>query len=448
MARQSVQTTVPVADLYLDSGNPRVAEDSTDQRVLMRAIAKEQGPKLVQLARSIVELGGLDPSALPIVIERDDVPGGYWVLEGNRRILALKLLNRPSLGEGIVEEPHLRAIKKFSSEFGDGAALFVPSVVFPDRESARPWIKLRHTGENKGAGTVPWDSEQAARWDAGEGPVPPHIQAVDFVRVHGHKKAKADAAAAKVTNVKRLLDDPYVRGQLGLEQTRGQLLSGLPRNELAKALAAVVRIASENKVSEIYTRQQRREKVDALPRSARPDLQKISGARPVDPKGSETSNKQPTRRRRRTPRRERRQLIPNDCVLRIANDRCNDIHHELRTLRVDEHANSVAVMFRVFLELSIDHVIDSQSIALPKKPTLKNKLQLVETFLIDDGRMTDVGMKPVRTIRQSSKHFLGVSIDAMHDWVHSSLWAPIPGDLLAGWDNLQAFFEAIWMEVQ
>lgn len=70
----------------------------------------------------------------------------------------------------------------------------------------------------------------------------------------------------------------------------------------------------------------------------------------------------------------------------------------------------------------------------------------MEDFLAKNGRMTKAQLKPVRTIRQSSKHFLGVSIDAMNDWVHSSHWAPMPADLLAGWDNMQTFFEAIWVE--
>jgi len=412
----------------------------------MRAIAREQGAKLIHLARSIVELGSLDPSALPIVIERPGVKSGYWVLEGNRRVLALKLLDHPALGEGILGDQELRAIKKLSEEFAKSPFTSVPCVVAPDRESARPWIKLRHTGENKGAGTVPWNSEQSARWDAGDGPVPPHIQAIDYIRKHGTAEAKAHAAAASITNVKRLLDDPYVRGQLGLEQTRGQLLSGLPRSELVKALASVVRIANENKVKYIYTRAQRRDKVDLIPRSSRPNRKKISGARPVDPKGTTSGQSRARRRPRRKPRRERKNLIPHDCVLWIDDGRSNDVHYELRSLDVESHANSVAVMFRVFLELSLDRLIADQGISLPPKPTLKNKLQLVENFLIDDGRMTKAEMKPIRTIRQSSKHFLGVSIDAMHDWVHSSHWAPMPADLLTGWDNMQRFFEAIWVE--
>lgn len=437
--------TISLANLYLDSGNPRVEEDSADQRVMMRALAQEQGPKLVQLVRSVVELGGLDPSALPIVIEREEGSAGYWVLEGNRRVFALKLLDNPELGEGLVDGSHLRAIKRLAAELDGNAVVDIPCVVFPSRESARPWIKLRHTGENKGAGTVPWNSEQSARWDAGDGPPPPHIQALDYIRNHGSKDDKEAASTASVTNVKRLLDDPYVRGQLGLDQSKGVLTSGLPRKELVKALGAIVKIASAHKVMDIYTRPQRRAKIDELPATARPDLTKMAGPRPVDAKDSGSASTK--RRRRRKPRRDRKVLIPHDCVLRIVDDRCNDIHHELRSLRVDDHTNSVAVMFRVLLELSIDYVIEANSISLPSHPTLKNKFQLVENFLIKSGRMTDVQMKPVRTIRQNSKHFLGVSIDSLHDWVHSSAWSPIPGDLLAGWDNLQIFFQAVWAKI-
>src|SRR3546814_16368542 len=44
----------------------------------------------------------------------------------------------------------------------------VGAVQFESREDADIWIPLKHTGENEGAGTVPWDGTQRARFRKGD----------------------------------------------------------------------------------------------------------------------------------------------------------------------------------------------------------------------------------------------------------------------------------------
>ena len=59
----------------------------------------------------------------------------------------------------------------------------VPCVLFDNEEAANRWIKLTHTGENEGVGTVDWDSQQKARLDErSSGKATLAIQALDFLR--------------------------------------------------------------------------------------------------------------------------------------------------------------------------------------------------------------------------------------------------------------------------
>mgnify|MGYP000944436713 CR=1 FL=1 len=56
----------------------------------------EQENKLVNLAEDIIN-NGLNPSDIPIVTPSADDEKAYVVLEGNRRVTAIKLIIQPDL---------------------------------------------------------------------------------------------------------------------------------------------------------------------------------------------------------------------------------------------------------------------------------------------------------------------------------------------------------------
>src|SRR5690242_15924125 len=83
-----------VDEQIIDLSNPR-HPNQTSQRDAIHTIAHEQGAKLYALAEDIVKMG-LNPSELPLVTPADQ-EDMYTVLEGNRRVTALKLLTSPQL---------------------------------------------------------------------------------------------------------------------------------------------------------------------------------------------------------------------------------------------------------------------------------------------------------------------------------------------------------------
>ena len=87
--------TIDIADLELDVNNPRF-ETQGNQREALEKMINEQGLKLVRIAEHIAHHGGLNPSEIPIVMESKN-SGRYTVLEGNRRVAALKLTSTPKL---------------------------------------------------------------------------------------------------------------------------------------------------------------------------------------------------------------------------------------------------------------------------------------------------------------------------------------------------------------
>lgn len=82
------------ADLLIDEENPRISQPNVGQHKAQQALAKHQERKLQILAKDIVQWG-MDPSNMPIVMPFEDDLNRFVVLEGNRRLTALRALENP-----------------------------------------------------------------------------------------------------------------------------------------------------------------------------------------------------------------------------------------------------------------------------------------------------------------------------------------------------------------
>ena len=89
------------ANLLIDEQNPRIAVPNEGQHKALQSLAEHLGSKLSALAKHIVTYG-INPSDLPIVMPVPNRTGRYTVLEGNRRIAALKAMETPEAISGVV----------------------------------------------------------------------------------------------------------------------------------------------------------------------------------------------------------------------------------------------------------------------------------------------------------------------------------------------------------
>lgn len=86
---------VSIADLNIDILNPRTKK-ATNHKAAMKQMIEEQKEKLLALCRTIVAKKSLSPIERIYVIKAKPPGSGYNVLEGNRRVAALKILSNPS----------------------------------------------------------------------------------------------------------------------------------------------------------------------------------------------------------------------------------------------------------------------------------------------------------------------------------------------------------------
>ncbi len=438
----AISKNIPLSKLSLDIQNPRLDNPESTKDVMV-SLLEQQGNKILRLAEDIVE-HGLDPSSSLIVIPHEEKADRFVVVEGNRRITALKLLGHPELA-GKYE----KRFKPLADRLPESILKAIPCAICSTREEASHWIKLKHTGENEGAGVVTWGGTELARFEQGAlKRNRPGLQVLDFLKKHDDFDAELKAAPQKlpITTLERIIQDPAVRRDLGLTIENGHVFSEFPTEETTKCLLRIVRdlISGDFNVKDVYYKADRKKYIDNLG-GDRPDptkkLKKKLPLADLSSKPTSTTGTPPPARGRST--RPRRNLIPLAFAADIGHARLRAICHELKKLSVEEYPNAAAVMLRVFLELSLDHVLRDLKVQhytidhpLPKK--VQFGIQEIEKRKC----MTTPELKPIKTALSNPHSIL--SINTLHACVHNPSFAPGPQDVRTMWDNAQLFLEKLW----
>ena len=429
--------SLSLPDLLIDTENPRLPQPNVGQRDALRAFAAHEHGKMIALARDIVGYG-MNPTELSIVMRFNDDLRRYVVLEGNRRLTALKALENPEWLVGAMPPSGVEEMRGLSRQYQENPVESLQCIVMANREEARHWMELRHTGgQNNGAAVVPWGSDDAARFRARTGNFEFHTQALNLLEDAGQLTA-ADRRNVKATSLKRLLGTPEVRAKLGIESRDGRLTVVGDQKRVLKALKYVLKDLETLKVKDIYTQDKRIIYADGLPANV---------VVPPIGKGPKTvvGGKQyvVTRTLGTTSAPPRDKLIPTKCPLNITEQRLQDIARELRTLSLTQHVNAVSVLFRVFIELSADAYVAREKLPLTVNNKLSEKLLGVGADLITRKKLTTQQVAPVR-VASNRNSFLAPSTALMNEYVHNKDIFPAPTDLRAYWDGLQPFITAIW----
>lgn len=239
------KTTIPITKLLVNPENPRF-EPVKNQTDAIDLMISKAGVNVFNLAKDIAQ-HGLNPSKSLMVIPAED--GQFLPLEGNRRVVALKLLHNP---EQTTDQKISNKFKELKKEFGTQIPSDVECVVFPDKESAFRWVNLEHTGRNKGIGILSWDSTQRQRFIAqyaGKKPSRP-VQLFDFANENNLKHDGVDA-----TTLERLTANPVVREQMGIAFPDGLLNLEKSKTQVVRNLRKVFTEMSKGafKVADVYT---------------------------------------------------------------------------------------------------------------------------------------------------------------------------------------------------
>ena len=153
-------TKVSVERLRLDRRNPRLsgdAEQSSDESIIARLY---RAAELDELLQSISANGYLDIE--PLVVTPEAGGNGLVVLEGNRRLAALRLLREPDLSKKIASSPEKLRITVPPIDKAVRSTIDAVSVyTVASRDRARSFIGFKHIN-----GPAKWDAYAKARFAA------------------------------------------------------------------------------------------------------------------------------------------------------------------------------------------------------------------------------------------------------------------------------------------
>ena len=472
---------IDIAAISLDIENFRHEKVTTEREALRHLLSDEKLHKVAELARDIVKLGELDPSSRLIVTEDEANEGRFIVLEGNRRITALKALMTPALASGTSA---FGAFKELHSQFQKLGLSKVECVVM-DRKRAREWIKRKHYKGMSGAGVLPWSAIAKARSDASEGKYTPWLTTLAFLEKHKFDAEEIlNRISKNVTTIDRVLVSPQMSKILGIgfsnekiivengdEPAAAELLYDMMEKMSEPAFVESIVSNKEQQLSFIEQFQilnvKNKPKISSEEIDGHTSSDRCLDNRQFDAGGEkETSSPIQSQQRRASanekvsstpqrskPSRTRKFLAKNG--LRISNDAMNRFYSELRSLDAEKNPHLAFAIIRIFLEKSVTLFLTTMKVpTLDERPDatwfdLHNKLKdKVEqtVYAIDPDRKL-VSLKYALDIvkKENGKlHTLDHLNHAIHD--HTSL--PAHTEIITIWDRYHPFFEEIFNKIE
>lgn len=462
-----------MALLKLDQENVRfggdIAQNQREAIELMMA-DPDDAKKILRLAEHIAT-HGLDPTELQLVTPDRD--GTYTVLEGNRRLTALKLLVKPDL---CPDERLLKGFFAANTKLNGILPDEIDCSVVPSRKDGDLWIELKHTGQNNGVGRVDWNSdirdERRAR-QTGVESIGRQIR--ELIKDNNHifsASAIRDVFSIPVTTLTRLFSSTPAQNAFAIKIENKELIPTLELKYIAPSIEFAVQMFVHEgyNVNDIRSDIDRQNFIKHIPPELEPkklaelDKQKQQ----LNPEGSDkptlvvneatpgavtTTLGAGDRPPAAPSSRARKYLVP--WSLNIKNYRINEIYRELRRgLEVNKLPNATAITFRVFIEVTCDSYIESQKAG--SSPVLRDdnskhvvttdklsaKVRAVAKHLENLGLISSQHYKSIFK-RASSTDSVG-SIDHFNLFVHGSASSPLPSELKDIADEYKPMFEAIW----
>ena len=436
---------IAVELLDLDCENPRHG-DVESQDLALTQLIEDQGVKLANVAVDI-HANGLHIADLFIVLEKDD--GRYTVLDGNRRLAALRLLQTPSLLPDDVRTPDFNAAVASPGNQPET----VTCAVVDTRGEARLWLERTHSGELEGVGTVSWGSAAKQRFRAVVAGTPntqtsKALVVLDWLRqrlptdhpAHTHLDV---VERSRVTNLGRLAGDPYVRSRVGFELAGDTISLRAEVDTVVDRLALVVKdLATGTTVTTLKRKPDRARYIDQLlfdgngeePAEAQLDLD--VDQRPVDDAGldasSETADSEasPDNNRASATASPQRRTQPvahpfTEVDTKGLHPRTRQVVNELATLNPNKHSNAIAVLQRCVVELSVVQFLESRGRSVSKSAKLAQLIRAtLDELDVGDG---DRRFHAVRTHLQNAASVM--SVRHLHEYLHNADTAPGESDL-------------------
>jgi hypothetical protein len=426
---------------------------------------EDQKQKLVRLARDLMEVG---PSpGEPVWVTKDSKNRGqYIILEGNRRVTALKLMENPALADGTLVEKHFQNLSKL---YLKKPIRELEALVFASREDAQPWIRRRHMTAASGVGLQRWEPLAKGRADKAHGLRTPRFLAViEFLgedtdawnTVYG-------ALDDKWTTLDRVLSAKAMNEMLGVsfdlkkgtvkfdngDTSAGRKLLWRILQKVASAdfdFSDVERVEDRETFLAQFADGAVKAKTKAQP----------SGKRTSTPpkRSSPPPGTTPTAAARKFKDHSARPTLAPKTGTRVFHvdaARLQSIYSECKNIKLAKNRNAAALLLRVFIELSSEALLTKRKVPIPSKYSqtkwgdagLRLDLKIGTVAHYFDPTKSDKAFQQARQALDASHAAAAFSIRTPHGYFHNLDLIPDGSSLRDAWDAWESYLRAIHQDL-
>jgi hypothetical protein len=459
MAKNSKQIEIDIDNLLVDQENFRIGPQES-QADSIKAMIEEQGDGLPNLAQHIAE-NGLSPNKTIIVAPHPKDKGFYIVMDGNRRATAIKLVKNPTLANGT------KAGKKFAElnkKHGKTIQKKIPCVQL-STEEAQLWRRIDHYKDQKGVSQEMWSSVARERADRADGKKSAVLDALDFVLagnlITDATRQIAQGTDFELSSFERFLNYVPARSRIGIEIKKKSIVSKKPRDWLLEILSEIVTAIATKKfdskkfaVKDIYTADDAASFADKVVKKVG-DTTKRAVEWTVNHDNAPVVNKAPLKAKKVKPAKpvppqdswNRTTLIPLEYpIKKLLDAKLNNIYSELKKINPAECPNGSALLLRTLLELSLKLFCTKNKITVcnnPKDWTVKAAAAKAVEYLRNNKGWDKNTAAKIQSILQ--KQPISITTE-LNSYVHHKDFHPEWIGLNTAWDNLQPFFDAVWVD--
>lgn len=440
---------VAITDLFLDPENIRLQVDVTttpSQGALINDLFLNENA--MQVLASIAT-NGFFPDEIPVVIREDKK---FTVIDGNRRVAALKVLVRPEIVP--TKEQPVKEILKTA----EATPREIIVVVAPNRNDVRHFLASKHTQNTK----RPWRPLRQAYFYKAElarGKTVenlrneyPSVNIDKFLRlINIHKIAKSlkydtDQVAKKVydersfpaSTVERLYEAKQARNFLGFDFDKdGEVIIRIDRQEFEKGFKKVIQDAADSVIdTRILNNDKAIEKY----------LKSFSATEvPNKTKSGKASTSKDFTEKVFVMTKRRTRLAPRDINFSLPSPGVRRMLNELQGIDYHKFPNASHDLLRSFLECSLK--IYFEAIGKPVKPATGKKYVFLEDVLkefkkemdlIKNPKLSQLTQKIISdvTMKSYSAQFLNATN-------HNPSIFAVDKDVEDAWDTLEELFRYI-----
>ncbi len=451
--------TVKLSQLKLDTLNYRLGQTGS-QRDTIKAMIADQKRKLINHASDIIKVG-LSPGEFCWVMPDPKDSKMFVVLEGNRRVASLKLLETPALADGtIVERPFRQMAKKYY----ENPVRELAVCVFPTRAEARPWIRRRHMSSASGVGLQRWKPPAKGRAMRDEGEAAPRFLAVMELLDDG-TEAWAEIELAldnRWTTVDRVLNAGSFPKILGINIHSRSGKVDFENGNAAEGKALLQRILSvmaspDFDFADIERATDREKFISGFSEWAvkKKTTDGHQQGKSKADKSAESRADKTKRGRASKDLKDRTTLAPKSGsrMLHVDNPRLNGIYSECRSINVKDHENACALLLRVFIELSSEALLATVNVPIPQRLQKEGKQHWGDIGVPLGTKIDSVidYLDPTKKAKAFQQARLGAqasarssySIHTLHGYFHNLKLIPNADEIKGAWNSWEAYLHAV-----